>query len=129
MLQDDFLAPLTPQDFLQRVLATMSKLALDDTQRQLVIEACLGYFILNYPPPQLVAVVRKVSQKLESVVEMSPGGETNKLLKYIASTQFEYYGVLEEEPKQGSKDQLKTMLSCTQPIGSAPMLALQLNAH
>jgi hypothetical protein len=75
-------------------LSTLDTRALDDVNKQLVAEACIGYFILNQPPDELVQVVRKVSNVLLGLVKKTDSEMTDDLLKYVASVTGEYFGVL-----------------------------------
>lgn len=114
---------------LREISEKMLQVALSTEQKQLVAEACLGLFILNFPPPELVEVIFKVSQKLLQVVKKSSTSEINEITKYIASTNEQYFGVLQEEPIENSSEQFEKVLTCDSDLYGAPMLSLHLNAH
>src|SRR5438034_9868009 len=81
-------------------LVELSKvLTLDKEQRSLVIEACLGYYILNEPPDELVRVVRLVSDRFIAYIRRKVVDATS-VSKYIAATDGAYYGVLQQEPSR-----------------------------
>jgi hypothetical protein len=117
-------------DFLTDIAKEVQQKALDDEERQLVIEGCVGLLLLNFPPVELVNVVLNVSAKLVAIVEKSNIEDIEPLLKYVASTEEEYFGVLPEKPKRRSNSQLiKALQSDNTTVSNVPPIAIHLNAH
>ncbi len=98
--------------------------ALNDEQRAFVVEACLGYYILNEPPDELVRVVRGVSDKFADLIKHS-NVDAVGAVRYIASTNQEFFGVLEELP---ATDWESAQAQVLRALGSSS-IAVQLNVH
>jgi hypothetical protein len=106
-------------------LVDFSRLAaIKPEQRALVVEACLGYYILNDPPEELVAVVNAVSERL---IERVASWKDNVMFvaKYVASKSGVYLGVLEEDTATESVGAMKQVMAALKH----PSIAVQLNAH
>jgi hypothetical protein len=106
-------------------LVDFSRLAaIKPEQRALVVEACLGYYILNDPPQELVDLVNLVSEKL---IEHVATWQSNVLFaaKYVASKSGVFLGVLEEETATDAQGAMKQVMAALRH----PSIAFQLNAH
>jgi hypothetical protein len=93
-------------------------------QRALVVEACLGYYILNEPPEELVLVVNRVSRFfIEQITQQ--GISMRAAISYIASTDGKFFGVLEEVPSDVEETATEQVLRAL----SSKSIAVQINAH
>lgn len=98
--------------------------AITPEERAFVIEACLGYYILNEPPKELLDIVCRVSSMFIALLEKQDINYVTAA-RYICSTQGKFYGVLEEPPGDNDKVARDQMLRAL----TSPSIAVQLNAH
>jgi hypothetical protein len=98
--------------------------ALTDEQRALVVEACLGYYILNEPPAELVFVVREVSNQFIDLIASSKV-DFVAAARYICSLEGAYYGVIEQSPSKVAEVAKEQVLAALH----SSSIAVQLNAH